>query len=796
MPEYLAPGVYIEERPGQRTIEGVSTSTAAFVGITGRGPVQGPPILVTSYGEFQRQFGGYLTLQPDATLANGVHGHLPLTVKQFFDNGGKRAFISRVYRPNTTAPTTPGADVNLRMLQLGTGVVARLRSTAPAGVTHAFLTASRGFVPGTSTIVRDGNAGAPTVAITALHGGTYQADFAAALPEEYRSDTAFAVLAAPVAGMSSPKLVADEPGRWAESVRVQVRPAGKPPVNTTAALAAGATTIPVTSAANFYVGGTIQIQSVPAAGASAGHILDVHYATIAAIVGNVLTIAAPTVPLPAYATPAETWVSMAEVDILVSWGPLVERFSGSWRYVDRTAPPAGWSATDADDFNAAHSAWLALHQRSTLVRLDSLLSLPPASIFPTPYNPASPLDTHPTTADGQPTALGPEPPLARDTLDLVPGFPEYVGNPGAGPGTRSGLAALLDEESISLVAIPGITDPRIQAALIAHAEELKYRFAVLDAPPGATIAQVRAHRGQYDSEYAAIYYPWIQIARPDTGELTYVPPTGTVLGIYGRSDGERGVHKAPANEVTRNATDLETRVATGEQEVLNPEGINVIRDFRVQNRGIRVWGARDDFERPRVGLRERAAPFHLHRGLDRPRHAVGRVRAEQPGSLVPCETDDRDLPRRAVALGSALRREGRGCVLREVRSLDHDAGRHRERAAGRGDRDRAHTPRRVRDLPHRAVHCRCARQLKGLERWQPSERIHMASSTSASSSTTASWGRFPRSPASTRSRASSSTARVTSLRRCARFLVSKSTRRSCASAGSSAQTNSGSGANR
>ena len=135
MPEYLAPGVYIEERPGQRTIEGVSTSTAAFVGITARGPVEGPPVLVTSYGEFQRQFGGYLTLQPDAQPANGVHGHLPLALKQFFDNGGKRAYISRVYSRHTTAPTTAGADINLRMLQLGTGVVARLRSTAPVGGT-------------------------------------------------------------------------------------------------------------------------------------------------------------------------------------------------------------------------------------------------------------------------------------------------------------------------------------------------------------------------------------------------------------------------------------------------------------------------------------------------------------------------------------------------------------------------------------------------------------------------------------------------------------------------------------
>ncbi len=588
MPEYLAPGVYVEERPGQRTIEGVSTSTAAFVGITQRGPTQGPPVLVTSYGDFQRQFGGYLPLQPDATPTNGVHGHLPLAVKQFFDNGGKRAFISRVYRPDTTAPTTAGADVNLRMLQLRTGVIARLRSTAPTGVDHAFLTASRGFTAGTSQLVRDAAAGAPTVVITALHAGTNQADVAA-LGEDYRSDTAFAVLAAAAAGTSSVKLVAREPGRWGEQVRVQVRPSGKPPVNTTAALAAGATSIAVSSSASFYVGGTLQIQSVAAA---TGLVTNVRYATVASVVGNVVTIVAPTAALPAYPTAAETWVAMAEVDILVSWGALVERFSGSWRFVDTAALPAGWSIADADNFNAARSVWLAVHQRSTLVRLDSLLAVPPASLFPTPYDAADPLENHPTTADGQPTPLGPEPPLTRDKPDALPGFTDYVGNVGAGPGMRAGLAALLDEESISLVAIPGVTDAKVQAALIAHCEELRYRFAVLDAPPGATIAGARAHRGQYDSKYAAVYYPWIQIADPQTGDTIFVPPAGTMLGIYGRSDGERGVHKAPANEVARNALDLETRASTGDQEVLNPEGVNVIRDFRPHNRGIRVWGAR------------------------------------------------------------------------------------------------------------------------------------------------------------------------------------------------------------
>jgi phage tail sheath protein FI len=59
-------------------------------------------------------------------------------------------------------------------------------------------------------------------------------------------------------------------------------------------------------------------------------------------------------------------------------------------------------------------------------------------------------------------------------------------------------------------------------------------------------------------------------------------------------DDQRGVHKAPANEVLGGIVDLETIVNKGEQEILNPEpvNINVLRDFRHNSRGLRVWGAR------------------------------------------------------------------------------------------------------------------------------------------------------------------------------------------------------------
>src|SRR6185436_17310744 len=91
MPEYLAPAIYVEEvDTGSKPIEGVSTSTAGTVGVTERGPVN-VPMLVTSFGEYQRLFGQML----DVALY-GLHRFLPHAIEGFFLNGGKRVFVTRV----------------------------------------------------------------------------------------------------------------------------------------------------------------------------------------------------------------------------------------------------------------------------------------------------------------------------------------------------------------------------------------------------------------------------------------------------------------------------------------------------------------------------------------------------------------------------------------------------------------------------------------------------------------------------------------------------------------------------
>ncbi|MFI2200199.1 phage tail sheath family protein [Streptomyces sp. NPDC020192] len=178
---------------------------------------------------------------------------------------------------------------------------------------------------------------------------------------------------------------------------------------------------------------------------------------------------------------------------------------------------------------------------------------------------------------------------------------EYVGDAAA----RTGFAGLEAIDEITMVAVPDLMGAyqrgdidaegvrTVQLAVISHCEQMGDRVAVLDTPPGLTAQQVRNWRNDeagYDSRYATVYYPWVRVFDPAAGRNTTVPPSGHIAGVWARSDAERGVHKAPANEVIRGAVDLEIRLSKGEQDLLNPIGVNCVRAF--PGRGIRIWGAR------------------------------------------------------------------------------------------------------------------------------------------------------------------------------------------------------------
>ncbi len=178
---------------------------------------------------------------------------------------------------------------------------------------------------------------------------------------------------------------------------------------------------------------------------------------------------------------------------------------------------------------------------------------------------------------------------------------DYIGD----ASDRTGFAGLETIPEVTMVTVPdamaayqkGVIDleglKAIQLGMIAHCELMGNRVAILDAPPNMNSQQIkdwRVDQAGYDSKFAALYYPWIKVFDPASGENIFVPPSGHAAGVFGRNDDTRGVHKAPANEVIRGAIDLEINITKGEHDALNPVGVNCIRAF--PGRGIRIWGAR------------------------------------------------------------------------------------------------------------------------------------------------------------------------------------------------------------
>lgn len=180
--------------------------------------------------------------------------------------------------------------------------------------------------------------------------------------------------------------------------------------------------------------------------------------------------------------------------------------------------------------------------------------------------------------------------LSGGVAGSAPTTVEFKGE-NADSNLRTGLSALdLDEfREVALVTAPGVS-LEVANLVKVHCENSQFRFAVIDTPQNQANATNLDPRTKLESQYAAFYYPWVYTTDLQSGSKKLVPPGGHVLGLYARTDNERGVWKAPANDVLRGVSDLEYYVDTGTQEVLNPRGVNAIRQF--PGRGIRVWGAR------------------------------------------------------------------------------------------------------------------------------------------------------------------------------------------------------------
>lgn len=443
MPEYLSPGVYVEEYDNTpRSIEGVGTSTAGFVGMAEKGPVTGAPVLVTNFRSFMMNFGGFLS-----EFDYGEYRFLANSVEQFFINGGTRCYVSRVCPPD--------AEI----------------ATAEAGIL---------------------------------------------------------------------KIAAANPGKWGNRIQVTIAEAKKKKIQLTA------------KEGDAYIVKNVEGLREGDTVAFAGT-----YNKIATIFDNKVTFVEDFAEdvVDAGIVPSKVLYQIS-ANITVRYNDEVEKYSEV-------------------SFNTASPNYIASKLASSnIITVEEAMveaGSPVAAILG-------------EGTEGTITLAG----GSDGSVNLVTAA-TFIGEDG-GPGNRSGIQAFLENSTVSMMAVPGVTIPEVQLALVSHCENLRSRFAVLDMPADMyKTSDLIEFRNIVDSTYAAFYHPWVQIFDRASNKADYIPPSGAVLGVYSRTDIARGVHKAPANETVA-CTGLKVNYTKSEQDILNPEGVNLIRSFPGQ--GIRIWGAR------------------------------------------------------------------------------------------------------------------------------------------------------------------------------------------------------------
>ena len=254
--------------------------------------------------------------------------------------------------------------------------------------------------------------------------------------------------------------------------------------------------------------------------------------------------------------------------------------------------------------------------------VDDTVANPDGSDFAMPFKPGRPLDpAAPVPADFYELVPVNQPELITNWTQFMSKFGDFqagnnvlahavfgffnnggtacfvtrVDDAGDVAQVQEALRRLEAIDEIAIVAVPGALDDGVQTAVIDHVENMKDRFAIIDGQRTTTITADDIRGAVDENDRTALYFPWLQVfdpvtkADPVTKGRIFVPPSGHMAGIYARVDAERGVHKAPANEAPRGVLGLEYQTSKNEQDLLNPRGINVIRNL---NGNVKVWGAR------------------------------------------------------------------------------------------------------------------------------------------------------------------------------------------------------------
>jgi phage tail sheath protein FI len=531
------PGVYIEEFTPGAPIQGVGTSTPAFLGPTSSGPLN-VPTMITSWDLFKVTFGD---LPVDGFyLWYGVRG--------FFENGGTTCYVTRV--SNATFDTITLAD---QAAVPTPTIVLRARRPGPStpsisvsvvGNVHAVSAASASLFRPTATIT---NASGTSVTVDSPD---HAAQFRPGDRITWNGSTE-----------SQPVVVSRAEGA---TIRVASPLSGTYTTGTVRLvdLSPGDTAFRAQHAAKLFAGSVIRL--VQAASGS---------------------------------NPAATDTKVAKSVEVERISPTLTTYRVTLRQGLSTGfvldPPASGITVESEEFK------IIVTQGAKTATYDELGMDPEhASYFASVINgdatgvvtasPVSPPNTTPPP-DNRPKDLA--------ATNLTGGSPDSPATLAASDYVNS-LALLRPLRDVNMVAIPDRTDLQVQLAVIDHCTTMQDRFAILDSKLGAPLfgtgsVELQGSGLKTPNGFAALYYPWLVVGAATGSTMVTVPPSGHIAGIYARTDNARGVHKAPAgNEALVNgALAVERTMSDTDQGVLNLQGIDVVRVFTSGGRPV-VWGAR------------------------------------------------------------------------------------------------------------------------------------------------------------------------------------------------------------
>jgi len=536
MPEYLAPGVYVEEiECGPKSIEAVGTSTAGFLGVTERGPVK--PRLVTSLFHFQRIYGDYLE---NSNLAYAVEG--------FFKNGGQRCFVARITAKEDGEaaslkwPDDANTTKNITMSAIGPGewgnrVCVKIRN---------------------GTLAKNAEKNLELFNMTLIY---FPKKYANMLEEDGHDNID-----------NSGKFTFDPTNPFNRNNKTR-NDLSSIVVETYDNLS------PDPKSADYY---KKKINGI---------------SNLVIIISDDMHLSDPPARPPNTETKVFQWdaVSPGSADAKALKDFLLWNFGqGLLSWIADIEPTMLMETIEfRKDTNTVrikrtqNRATVKINGKDSYeftVKVENDIQIVYSSNLQPLKNGSTKEDLSISDYRGFPKPRpNPHVPRVPDITDVTIDERKIILE-------QTGLLGFEEVDKINFICAPDeekVAD--LSGELIDHCEKLRDRFAILQSrmSDASAIEKLAPER---ESKYAALYFPWIGVFDPLTNTQKLIPPGGHVMGIYARSDRERGVHKSPANEVVRGAISLQVQLTKEVQGILNARGVNVIRFF--PGHGVIVWGAR------------------------------------------------------------------------------------------------------------------------------------------------------------------------------------------------------------